>query len=441
MVHGPTMQTLLTLSPITSKCDLLIFFILLVLCKHVRAQDITSVEADYDENEETLFPFQHMVLDKNINTESRKLYVGALNRLYQLHKDTLTKEYTVSTGKIEDNVACHPHKIYNCDKVLNPTDNINKLLLIDYENNRLISCGSVRQGICQLRMLNNIEMLLNNFPERNDLRSDTDYVAANKNLSTVAFLAGSGDKLSMFVGSSKTSSDAPGLLHDYELLMTVSKRRIENNNMDKLMFSSYKRPGQEKMLGLFTQKTGIRVNFIQAFAFTNTGYFVLTHPDPNVAQERPHKSYIAQVCIGATWDPVKDNNLFYSYLELPIESPSITRGSGFKYTLATASSVAEAGGLLVNRIIEKNKNKNVLFVSFAAGDGGGAVALFPMFEVDNFLLNIIKGCLKDDDETEFISWQNEQELNCEQRVSRHIGLIIFVDLFYIYPLKIGLIIP
>ena len=42
---------------------------------------------------------------------------------------------------------------------LNMTDDVNKALLIDYNNSRLISCGTLFQGTCTVRSLGNISLV------------------------------------------------------------------------------------------------------------------------------------------------------------------------------------------------------------------------------------------------------------------------------------------
>ena len=42
---------------------------------------------------------------------------------------------------------------------LNMTDDVNKALLIDYNNSRLISCSTLFQGICTVRSLGNISLV------------------------------------------------------------------------------------------------------------------------------------------------------------------------------------------------------------------------------------------------------------------------------------------
>ena len=61
------------------------------------------------------------------------------------------------------------------------TDNVNKALVIDYNNARLISCGSLFQGICTIRSLGNISVV--------DEIVEEFIVANTAEASTVAFIA------------------------------------------------------------------------------------------------------------------------------------------------------------------------------------------------------------------------------------------------------------
>ena len=62
------------------------------------------------------------------------------------------------------------------------TDNVNKALVIDYNNSRLISCGSLFQGICTVRSLGNISLV-----EEEEVE---EFIVANtEEASTVAFIA------------------------------------------------------------------------------------------------------------------------------------------------------------------------------------------------------------------------------------------------------------
>ena len=61
------------------------------------------------------------------------------------------------------------------------TNNMNKALLIDYANSWLISCGSLFQGVCETRSLQNISNV--------EHQSKEFLVANTAEASTVAFIA------------------------------------------------------------------------------------------------------------------------------------------------------------------------------------------------------------------------------------------------------------
>ena len=83
---------------------------------------------------------QHLVVDKH----SALVYVGGVNRLYQLSPE-LERQVTVETGPREDSPEC---PAVDClGSVLKRlTDNVNKALVIDYTDTRLIACGTLYQG-------------------------------------------------------------------------------------------------------------------------------------------------------------------------------------------------------------------------------------------------------------------------------------------------------
>lgn len=82
------------------------------------------------------------------------MFIGGRNRLYQLSPD-LDIVATAITGPRNDSKDCSQNECtQNLTRKL--TDNINKVLLIDYSTSRLITCGSLFQGICSVRSLQNI---------------------------------------------------------------------------------------------------------------------------------------------------------------------------------------------------------------------------------------------------------------------------------------------
>ncbi|XP_061474459.1 plexin-D1 isoform X2 [Rhineura floridana] len=95
-----------------------------------------------------------------------RIYLAAVNRLYQLSGPNLTLEVEEQVGPEEDNPLCHAPQLpqASCEHAKKPTDNYNKLLQPDPEQGILVVCGSVYQGFCQLRSMDNISVVAVAFP-------------------------------------------------------------------------------------------------------------------------------------------------------------------------------------------------------------------------------------------------------------------------------------
>uniref|UniRef100_A0A8C7YS04 Plexin-A2 n=1 Tax=Oryzias sinensis TaxID=183150 RepID=A0A8C7YS04_9TELE len=100
--------------------------------------------------------FNHLTVHQTTGS----LYIGAVNRVYKL-SGNLTLLVSHDTGPEDDNKACYPPLIVQpCSEPLVLTSNVNKLLLIDYSQNRLLACGSLYQGVCKLLRLDDLFILV-----------------------------------------------------------------------------------------------------------------------------------------------------------------------------------------------------------------------------------------------------------------------------------------
>lgn len=100
--------------------------------------------------------FNHLTVHQTTGA----LYIGAVNRVYKL-SGNLTLMVSHDTGPEDDNKACYPPLIVQpCSEPLTSTNNVNKLLLIDYSQNRLLACGSLYQGVCKLLRLDDLFILV-----------------------------------------------------------------------------------------------------------------------------------------------------------------------------------------------------------------------------------------------------------------------------------------
>ena len=103
------------------------------------------------------------------------VYVGGVNVLYQLRSEDLGVVHSVRTGPQLDSARCHAS---GCAANISQevTNNFNKVLVVDKENDKLLVCGSVYQGSCSKYELENISEEPEFLPEpvaANDARSTT----------------------------------------------------------------------------------------------------------------------------------------------------------------------------------------------------------------------------------------------------------------------------
>lgn len=157
----------------------------------------------------------HMVL----NNET--LFIGATNYIYQLSPD-LEMEMKIITGPQNDSQKCGVD-LENCSfkPDLSPTDNHNKILLVF--SDRLVVCGSVFQGKCEIRDSHNISDVL--------VQGNTAVASNEVDVNTISFISQ--------VYNSATLKMEPMMYVATEFTkFDVSKNSIEYNNRRKVPYVS-----------------------------------------------------------------------------------------------------------------------------------------------------------------------------------------------------------
>ncbi len=130
------------------------------------------------------FPSETLINNVVADPRTGRLYVGAVNSLYQLNSD-LEIESRTETGPKRDNRQCTPPVTDACEEAVD-TDNHNKLLLVHGAKDILVVCGSVFRGICSLRNLSKVEQLL----YFSDTKGEKSYVAsAEESVSVVGVMS------------------------------------------------------------------------------------------------------------------------------------------------------------------------------------------------------------------------------------------------------------
>lgn len=187
-------------------------------------------------------PIKHIT---NMVQHNGYLYVAAENWLLKLNAASLAIEQSVRFGPLYDSAWCRydPHEeCMDSPKVL--TNNYNKLLLV-YERKRgLLSCWSARQGVCELRDLNNIETVLESSP--------TPTVASDPFNSTVGFIASAANSQDLLYVAATYNDQGP-----YRRVVPALAGRSLNLKSDTHLYSysSYRR---QKFMDVLSSSQGLK---------------------------------------------------------------------------------------------------------------------------------------------------------------------------------------
>ncbi|XP_049953527.1 plexin-A4 isoform X2 [Schistocerca serialis cubense] len=281
--------------------------------------------------------FNHLVVDKNTG----RVFVGAVNRLYQLSPDLQLVMKDV-TGPQEDSPEC---SVLDCPPtvVKKLTDNVNKALVIDYTTTRLVVCGSIFQGICSVRNLHNISDVSQVVREA--------VVANNSTASTVAFIAPGPPNPPVtqvmyvgvtYTGNSPYRSEVPA----------VSSRSLDRDKM--FMIAETAVTTGTRMFVNSLARERYPIHYVYGFSSEGFSYFLTTqmkHTSPS-----PFISKLVRVC--------HDDENYYSYTEIPIDC--ISEG-GRPYNLVQAAYVGKPGSDLASDL-GINAQDDVLFAVFSESD-------------------------------------------------------------------------
>ncbi|GAB0093919.1 Plexin_cytopl domain-containing protein [Sergentomyia squamirostris] len=314
---------------------------------------------------------KHLVVDRNTG----RVFVGGINYLYQLTPDVEVVA-TAITGPRNDSYDC---TVLECpsDTIRDPTDNVNKVLLIDYSTSRLITCGSVFQGICTVRSLQNITEIEQEVQEA--------VVANSENASTVAFIApGPPDPPAThvmyvgvtFTGNSPYRSEIP----------SVASRSLDKSRMFQIA-SAAVTTGTRMFINSFSRESYL-VNYVYGFSSERFSYFLTTQLKHNShSAPREYISKLVRIC--------QDDSNYYSYTEIPIDCISEAAG-GTKYNLVQAAYVGKPGSDLAENL-SITQQDDVLFAVFSVGNGNrttnrSALCVYSLKAIRRKFMQNIKAC-------------------------------------------------
>ncbi|XP_002736334.1 plexin-A4-like, partial [Saccoglossus kowalevskii] len=291
--------------------------------------------------------FNHMT----VHDITGDVYIGGVDYIHRLDEDLL----------LISNITTKPD---------DETDNYNKILSINYNDNNLVTCGSDK-GWCQIRNLTDLSVL-----------GDSDkYVAApNVEDSTVGFVApGYDDKPMLYVGTSKR-----GLVYDG--VEAVSGRQLEEALFHTIFESQYK----QTAVGISSIYHGeYFVIYIQGFSYDGFSYFLVVQK--LYRSDNSYITRIVRVC------QERDDNYYQSYTEVTLQCDGRDSTS---YNLLQAAHVMRPASDLVTSLSLED-GEHVLFAVFAKGETPqdltplqqSAVCMYKMTDIEQAFTDAISGCV------------------------------------------------
>ncbi|KAF2368826.1 Plexin repeat [Trinorchestia longiramus] len=282
----------------------------------------------------------HVAVDK----AGADVYLGAVNRLYQLDGSTMKPIYQVITGPRLDSPGCHAN---GCNSEIRKslTDNHNKVLVIAPSTESVIVCGSVSQGACDTYRRGNLSVHNEYIPRA---------VAANDPYSsTFAFIGPErhstfGESEALYIGTTFTSIG--DYRHDVPALAT---RNLVDLDFSKFTFS------EQSLLRIDVKyRDNFLVKYVYGFNASSYVYFLTVQKKSHLPgqEEAGYISRISRICIS-------DDN-YDSYTEISLEC----HGPGAGHNLVQDATIFDAGEDLALNLGISNGDQ-VMAVVFAKAQG------------------------------------------------------------------------
>ncbi|XP_037353469.1 plexin-A2 [Talpa occidentalis] len=344
--------------------------------------------------------FNHLTVHRGTGA----VYVGATNRVYKL-TGNLTVQVAHKTGPEEDNKACYPPLIVQpCGEALALTNNVNKLLLIDYPENRLLACGSLYQGVCKLLRLDDL------FTLGEPSHKKEHYLSSVNQTGTMfgVIVRAQGRDGTLFIGTAVDGKQ------DY--FPTLSSRKLPRDPESSAMLDYELHSDFVSSLIKIPSDTlalvaHFDIFYIYGFASGGFVYFLTVQPETpeggalNAAGDLFYTSRVVRLC--------QDDPKFHSYVSLPL---GCTR-AGVEYRLLQAAALARPGDTLASALNVSGRD-DVLFAIFSKGQKqyhhppeDSALCAFPIRSVNLRIKERLRSCYQGEGHLE-LTWLLGKDVQC-----------------------------
>ncbi|KAK6488134.1 plexin-A4 [Huso huso] len=383
------------------KLTCLTFYFMPVLTTVCASRQPVHINKEFStfHSENSEWTFNHLAVD----VRNGNVYLGAVNIIYKLSGD-LKVQANHETGPDVDNPKCYPPKVVQpCNEPLTITNNINKMLLIDYKENRLLACGGLYQGICKL------------------LRLEDLFKLGEPSHKKEHYLSGVNDSASVFgvIVSYKDSDDklfiATAVDGKPEYFPTISSRKLTRNSEadgmfayvfhDEFVASMIKIPSDT-----FTIIPDFDIYYIYGFNSGNFVYFLtlqpeMTSPTGSTTKEQVYTSKLVRLC--------KEDTAFNSYVEVPIGCEK----NGIEYRLLQAAYLSKAGAILA-RSLGISPDDDVLYTIFSKGQKRrikspeeSALCVFVLKNINDRIKDRLQSCYKGEGTLD-LAWLKVKDIPC-----------------------------
>lgn len=365
--------------------SLLTFWISIFLFVHVRTSNGNYPELRVKEL------LVNLVYDNITNT----IFIGGENVLLKASA-TLVELKKNITGPKLDYVNCITDK--DCSGQM--TNNRNKVLLIDYRKRRLITCGSLKHGVCQMRSLDTLAI---------ETDSNT-FVVSNAQLPAVALITPWGSTPATYAMYVATTWDSKYKSSDlnFGVRPAVSTRVIDG--LDIFAFAEESLKFSYLQFSDFTYEA----KYIYGFSSGGFSYFLTVQETTKSyeSKETPKmlKTFIVRLC--------QRDISYLSYVELPLRC----QGSNVTdFNIAQSAYLTKAGegfGL--------HSSHDVLVITFFESTKGwdgpsqkSAICMYPVKEINTAMMDNLRDCVNQVNagETFGLPWVLSGDKKCQAQVN------------------------
>ncbi|XP_068185476.1 plexin-D1 [Antennarius striatus] len=336
-----------------------------------------------------------------VDPVSGRIYLASVNTVYQLNR-TLGVEVEKRTGPVEDNLLCHAPQLPQapCEHPKSLTDNYNKLLKLDRDQGVLVVCGSVYQGFCELRKMENISEIAVEFPpqgEKTVFPSMLNIAANHPNASTVGLIFRShGGGTRLLVGATYTGAGTQFFPKNhskedlrFENTPEIAIRSLNIKDLSRL-FTYDINPSEDNVFKIKQEvKNKNKLSFIRAFTQKSFSYIAFNNDAKMGHKESQPNSLLARICLD-TDTPRKPSGpesrkLTESYIQMPLQCGS--NGNIYNRLLSVywADVQADGGGGV-------SGSEPYLFGVFSKGDRRSALCAFRFADIEEEIRRGRRSC-------------------------------------------------